>query len=99
MCSLKEGEDAFLRIGEALNSSSIRVSASCPNISTVRYTSNPGHDSPAHQNHTNSGKFEPHATNALTPKSQISCDANEVQLPFELISSCVATLYMIQVCF
>lgn len=97
MCSLNEGEDAFVRIGEALDSVTVRNCGSGPTMSAARYHIDPVHDNSVHQDHTNSYRFEPNTVHTTT-NSQISGEANEAQLPLELISSCVATLFMIQNC-
>lgn len=96
MCALKEGEDAFVKIGEALDSANNRISGPGSGIFGVRR--NPpdsGHGSSAYQDHTTSSMPEATASHA-SPKPHISSDS-EIQLPSDLISSCVATLLMIQV--
>ncbi|KAJ6837548.1 protein ALWAYS EARLY 2-like isoform X2 [Iris pallida] len=74
---IKEGEDVFIRIREALDLVNNRNSGSSSSISTIRHIP-PGLSS--------------------SPRLNTSNDINEVQPPSELISSCVATLFMIQTC-
>lgn len=97
MCALKEGEDAFVKIGEALDSANNRISGPGSGIFGVRRNPpDPGHGSSAYQDHPTSSMLEATASRASSPKPHISSDS-EIQLPSDLISSCVATLLMIQV--
>ncbi|OVA06495.1 SANT/Myb domain [Macleaya cordata] len=101
LSSLKEGEDAFARIGEALDSANNRQNGTDSGISTVRsFTSpDPSNGSLPYQDAANSYTAEPlvpviaNGTN-LNNTSEVS----EVRIPKELISSCVATFLMIQTC-
>ncbi|XP_052297498.1 protein ALWAYS EARLY 2 isoform X6 [Citrus sinensis] len=68
MSSVKEGEDAYTKIGEALDHIDKRQLTSDPRVSVIR-----------------------------SPEQDVS-DKNEAQIPSELITSCVATLLMIQTC-
>ncbi|XP_038971850.1 protein ALWAYS EARLY 2-like isoform X3 [Phoenix dactylifera] len=96
MCALKEGEDAFVKIGEALDSANNRISGPVSGVFGVRRNPpDPGHGISAYQDHTTSCMSE--ATVHASPKPHISSDS-EIQLPSDLISSCVATLLMIQTC-
>ncbi|XP_020256591.1 protein ALWAYS EARLY 2-like isoform X1 [Asparagus officinalis] len=88
---LKEGEDAFIRIGEALGLPSRN--------SNSRYIpSEPAHENSAYQDRPTSCKLEGAAGHTFSPKPNISNDGNEQQLPADMISNCVATLFMIQNC-
>ncbi|KAL6009859.1 hypothetical protein ACLOJK_000290 [Asimina triloba] len=95
MSTLREGEDALGRIGEAIDSASNKHPGADSGVSSVRSVT------PTDQGHVSdqgtSCTSEPTAVNASGVK-QNSSDVNEVQLPSELISSCVATLLMIQTC-
>ncbi|XP_024039003.1 protein ALWAYS EARLY 2 isoform X5 [Citrus clementina] len=66
--TVKEGEDAYTKIGEALDHIDKRQLTSDPRVSVIR-----------------------------SPEQDVS-DKNEAQIPSELITSCVATLLMIQTC-
>lgn len=82
---LREGEDAFVRIGEALDLNGRN--------SNLRYVpSDPTHGDSALQERTTSCKLE--ATSGHIPSPN---DGSEVQFPIEMISNCVATLFVIQV--
>ncbi|XP_074564654.1 protein ALWAYS EARLY 3-like isoform X2 [Curcuma longa] len=89
MCTLKEGEDAFNKIGVALDLANNSVSSK----GVVQGPPNSGHGNTANPEHT--GRIFDSAT--FSPKSNHLSDA-DLQIPSELISSCVSTLLMIQVC-
>lgn len=95
MCSLKEGEDAYIKIGEALSFLNINNSGSFSTIPGIRRI-------PVDSGHANSGyqdnMFDTVAAHAQSPKSHRGLDA-EAPIPSELISSCVAIMLMIQVNF
>ncbi|XP_048133322.1 protein ALWAYS EARLY 2-like isoform X3 [Rhodamnia argentea] len=94
--SLKEGEDAFTRIGEALDSINDQQLTSDVKLSGVT--------SPEKVNGSlvpnNQSNACPSETNQLSGSKPCTTDAdkNETQIPAELITSCVATLLMIQTC-
>ncbi|KAF8035869.1 hypothetical protein BT93_C1789 [Corymbia citriodora subsp. variegata] len=93
--SLKEGEDAFTRIGEALDSINDQQLASDIKLSGVA--------SPEKVNGSlvpnNQSNACPSETNHLSgSKPSTDADKIETQIPAELITSCVATLLMIQTC-
>ncbi|XP_020105525.1 protein ALWAYS EARLY 2 isoform X3 [Ananas comosus] len=94
MCSLKEGEDAYIKIGEALSFLNINNSGSFSTIPGIRRI-------PVDSGHANSGyqdnMFDTVAARAQSPKSHRGLDA-EAPIPSELISSCVAIMLMIQAC-
>ncbi|XP_065043114.1 protein ALWAYS EARLY 2-like isoform X2 [Musa acuminata AAA Group] len=94
MCTLKEGEDAFTKIGQALDLTNNRNTGS--GILGVHGPPNPGHSNTTNHNHPAS-TFDITTVHALSPKTNNSSDA-DLQLPSELISSCVSTLLMIQTC-
>ncbi|XP_039040467.1 protein ALWAYS EARLY 2-like isoform X2 [Hibiscus syriacus] len=83
--SMKEGEDAFMRVGEALHSLDKKQFTSDITMPTIKL--------PEH-NQANGSIFIP---SKPMPNSSIS-GKNEEQVPSELITSCVATLLMIQRC-
>ncbi|KAK9016556.1 hypothetical protein V6N11_079051 [Hibiscus sabdariffa] len=94
MSSMKEGEDAFMRIGEALNSVDKKQFTSDISMPIIK--------SPE-QNQVNgsvsiTSKPMPAADWAPNPGLHVASDKNEEQVPSELITSCVATLLMIQRC-
>ncbi|XP_042518466.1 protein ALWAYS EARLY 2-like [Macadamia integrifolia] len=102
MTSLKEGDDAFARIGEALDSAKnlhFRADAGIP--ATRSFTSL----DPANANLVGSQGLSTSCTSEPTtvvqpsgPKLNGGSEMNEANIPSELISSCVATLLMIQTC-
>ncbi|KAK9161499.1 hypothetical protein Syun_007840 [Stephania yunnanensis] len=102
MSSLKEGDDdAFLRVGESLESVHNQNSVTDFGIVGARCLSSQDsvHGSVAQPDSTNSWKLEPNAAvDASNPKANDACGLGELQIPSELISSCVATLFMIQTC-
>lgn len=90
---MKEGEDAFKKIGEALNIVDKKQITSDISMPTIK--------SPE-QNQVNGSvsiTSKPMATAgwASNPKLQEASKKNEEQVPSELITSCVSTLLMIQV--
>ncbi|KAB2059757.1 hypothetical protein ES319_A11G328900v1 [Gossypium barbadense] len=94
LSSMKEGEDAFKRIGEALNivdKKQITSDISMPAIKS------------SEQNQVNgsvsiTSKPMPTTGWAPNPRLQEASNKNEEQVPLELITSCVSTLLMIQRC-
>ncbi|KAK9161504.1 hypothetical protein Syun_007845 [Stephania yunnanensis] len=102
MSSLKEGDDdAFLRVGESLESVHNQNSVTDFGIVGARCLSSQDsvHGSVAQPDSTNSWKLEQNAAvDASNPKANDACGLGELQIPSELISSCVATLFMIQTC-
>ncbi|XP_052297494.1 protein ALWAYS EARLY 2 isoform X2 [Citrus sinensis] len=98
MSSVKEGEDAYTKIGEALDHIDKRQLTSDPRVSVIR-SPEQVNGSLGHHNHFVSGTCDPQPTNnASGTKLQDVSDKNEAQIPSELITSCVATLLMIQTC-
>ncbi|KAF5184492.1 Always early [Thalictrum thalictroides] len=94
MSSLKDGEDSFARVGEALDSADSGTSAvrSCA-------SSDQGVGGLANHEATHACTLDSLMTNnANGPKPTSTTEQNEVQIPSELMSSCVATLLMIQSC-
>lgn len=97
MHTLKDGEDAFARIGEALELDSSRNLGSTSAIVAVRNTfADAALDNTPYEDQVAS-KLEAATVQAPSPKLQSSTNGTEVHCPSELISSCVATLFMIQV--
>ncbi|KAK4748829.1 hypothetical protein SAY87_015415 [Trapa incisa] len=91
--SLKEGDDAFLKISEAFNSINDQHLISDPRIlspmSPEKSTTGFRH------NCQSKGTSEPHLSTGL----RSSGDSNkDPQIPADLITSCVASLLMIQTC-
>ncbi|XP_057998700.1 protein ALWAYS EARLY 2 isoform X2 [Hevea brasiliensis] len=96
--SMKEGEDAFVKIGEALDSIDKGQLASEPKAQVIR---SPEHVNGILNDHDQliSSTLEAQVNgNASGPKSQNNADKIEAAIPEELITSCVATLLMIQTC-
>lgn len=98
MSIVKEGEDAFGRISEALEANNKAEHATNCRMSMTT-SSNTARGSLPHQNPLTSCASEP----------QLSCDvfsvqsvgdsaSNGLRVPSDLITSCVATLLMIQTC-
>lgn len=93
---MKEGEDVFARVGEADSTNSQHPGADS-GLSAVRScTSDTSHGSAACQDQPTCS-FEPTAAVHALSLKQNNPDGNELHPPSELISSCVATLLMIQV--
>ncbi|KAJ6380245.1 hypothetical protein OIU76_016825 [Salix suchowensis] len=95
--SMKEGEDTFVRIGEALGSMDRRHLGSESRVRMIRAPE--GANGGLHlQNQLIPSTSEPQVnSNASRPQSSDS-DKTATAIPSELISSCVATLLMIQTC-
>lgn len=93
MSSVKEGEDAFIRVGEALDT------ADNPPIGArSRASLEPGLGSLTNHDPANPSITESMMTNnGNGPTLANISEPSEIQIPSELISSCVATLVMIQV--
>lgn len=92
--SVKEGEDAFIRVGEALDT------ADNPPIGArSRASLEPGLGSSTNHDPANPCITESMMTNnGRGPTLANISEPSEIQIPSELISSCVATLVMIQTC-
>ncbi|XP_061970278.1 protein ALWAYS EARLY 2-like isoform X4 [Populus nigra] len=95
--SIKEGEDAFARIGEALDSMDRSHLGSESRAQMIRS-----------QEEANTGLGLQNQLIPSTPEPQVNCNVSgpqsndsekiETAIPSELISSCVAALLMIQTC-
>ncbi|KAM0938052.1 putative transcription factor MYB-HB-like family [Dioscorea sansibarensis] len=96
VCSLKEGDDAFVRVGEALDFPISCNPEPCVNSRQVHADSGPGNS--VNQETTSPCLSEPTTLGTLGSRPQISSDSNGTHYPSELITSCVATLLMIQTC-
>ncbi|XP_058079829.1 protein ALWAYS EARLY 2-like isoform X2 [Magnolia sinica] len=95
MSSSKEGEDAFQRIGEALDTMHNNHSGANSGVSTLKYFSpDIGHGVLA----TSCTSERMMAVCAAEPEENHASDGNGEQLPSELMSSCVASFLMIQTC-
>lgn len=98
MSSMKEGEDAYIKIGEALDHIDKRQLTSDPRVPVIRSPERVN-GSLGHHNQFVSGTRDPQLTsNGSGTKLQDGSEKNESQIPSELITSCVATLLMIQTC-
>ncbi|KAK7277936.1 hypothetical protein RJT34_22956 [Clitoria ternatea] len=92
----KEGEDAFMRIGQALDSINHQQLASKSRLPVIR-SQEQVNGSFYHQNHS-TYVSEPLLNDASGPKLHNDSDKVDTAIPSELITSCVATLIMIQTC-
>ncbi|KAF0900420.1 hypothetical protein E2562_031596 [Oryza meyeriana var. granulata] len=98
MCRVSEGEDAYAKIGEALDNLNNRSTGSGSSILGIRrIPPDSGQANSSHQESNTSGHFDPATNNTSSPRLPNGCDS-EPQFPSELISSCVATILMIQNC-
>ncbi|KAI3948066.1 hypothetical protein MKX01_014665 [Papaver californicum] len=99
LLSCKDGEDAFGSIGEALDSASTHQ-----NGAEVRFFSSTDliiggsfhYQDAATNSHISKPVTAVHSNG--TKQNNSTFDANEVQIPKDLISSCLATLLMVQTC-
>ncbi|KAF6154547.1 hypothetical protein GIB67_027820 [Kingdonia uniflora] len=101
MGSLKEGEDAFAKVGEALDSANNLNDKAEPSISSVRSSIVPdsGIGNLAYRDFSDPCSSEPSLTvNGTGPKLNNVSEQGDCHNPSELISSCVATLLKIQAC-
>ncbi|XP_051214162.1 protein ALWAYS EARLY 3 isoform X2 [Lolium perenne] len=98
MCKVSDGENAFAKIGEALDNLNIRGTGFGSSILGIRrIPPDSGQANSACQDNSTSGRFDPATTNVNSPRLPNGRDS-ETQFPSELISSCVATILMIQNC-
>ncbi|XP_059652430.1 protein ALWAYS EARLY 3 isoform X2 [Cornus florida] len=98
MSSMKEGEDAFTRIGEVLDSLNKR-NLSLNRWSSVVKSPEQFNSGVVNQPQLTSSKSElPLMGHLSGPKGPSDSDRVEAQIPSELITSCVATLLMVQMC-
>ncbi|XP_028184337.1 protein ALWAYS EARLY 2-like isoform X3 [Glycine soja] len=95
----KEGEDAFIKIGQALDSINHQQLASQSRLPVIRSQEQVNaNGSFYHLNHSTSGVSEPILNDPSLPKPHNCSDKFDTELPSDLITSCVATLIMIQTC-
>uniref|UniRef100_A0A0D9X4F2 DIRP domain-containing protein n=1 Tax=Leersia perrieri TaxID=77586 RepID=A0A0D9X4F2_9ORYZ len=98
MCRVSEGEDAYAKIGEALDNLNNRSTGSGSSILGIRrIPPDSGQANSSHHDNSTSGHHDPATNNTSSPRLPNGCDS-EQQFPSELISSCVATILMIQNC-
>ncbi|GLT61171.1 hypothetical protein SLA2020_338940 [Shorea laevis] len=94
----KEGDDVFTRIGEALDSIDYQQLTSDSRVPVVR-SQQQVNGSLGNHNQLTSCSSEPLLTSDVSgTKPSHDSDGNEAQIPSDLITSCVATLLMIQTC-
>ncbi|KAK4595854.1 hypothetical protein RGQ29_014085 [Quercus rubra] len=94
----KEGEDAFVRIGETLDSIDNQQLTSDSGVPVIR-SQQLVNSGLGNQNQLSSCKAEPlFSSDASGAKPCNDSDENEARIPSGLITSCVATLLMIQTC-
>ncbi|KAM3271282.1 hypothetical protein ACQJBY_041827 [Aegilops geniculata] len=98
MCKVSEGENAFAKIGEALDNLNLRGTGSGSSILGIRRI--PPDSGQANSDNSAAGRFDPAAAtnNISSPRVLPNGSDTEAQFPSELISSCVATILMIQNC-
>ncbi|KAL5196092.1 Protein ALWAYS EARLY 3 [Glycine soja] len=95
----KEGEDAFIKIGQALDSINHQQLASKSRLPVIRSQEQVNvNGSFYHLSHSTSGVSEPILNDPSVPKPHNYSDKFDTELPSDLIASCVATLIMIQTC-
>jgi len=94
----KEGDDVFTRIGEVLDSIDYQQLTSDSRVPVVR-SQQQVNGSLGNHNQLTSCSSEPLLTSDVSGiKPSHDSDGNEAQIPSDLITSCVATLLMIQTC-
>ncbi|KAF7048997.1 hypothetical protein CFC21_057625 [Triticum aestivum] len=98
MCKVSEGENAFAKIGEALDNLNLRGTGSGSSILGIRRI--PPDSGQANSDNSAAGRFDPAAAanNISSPRVLPNGSDSDAQFPSELISSCVATILMIQNC-
>ncbi|KAI4349974.1 hypothetical protein L6164_010507 [Bauhinia variegata] len=92
LSSTKEGEDTFMRIGQALDSIDYQQLSSNSSLPGTRSQEQ------VNGNFSRHNASEPLHSDAYGQKLLNESDKVDVQIPSELIASCVATLIMIQTC-
>ncbi|XP_016205527.1 protein ALWAYS EARLY 2 isoform X1 [Arachis ipaensis] len=97
LASVKEGEDAFLKIGQVLDSINYQQLAHNTSLPAMK-SQEQGNGSL--DNHTRSifSSSEPLLNDVSGQKLRNDSDKVDAQIPSELITSCVAILIMIQTC-
>lgn len=94
----KEGEDAFAKIGQALDSINHQQLASKSRLPVIRSQEQVNaNGSLYHLNHSTYGVSESILNDPSGAKLHNYSDTFGTELPSDLITSCVATLIMIQV--
>ncbi|KAJ1377648.1 SANT/Myb domain [Sesbania bispinosa] len=93
----KEGEDAFTRIGQALDCIDYQRSASKSRLPVIR-SQDQVNGSFYYHNQSTSCASEALLNDASGPKLHNDSNKVNAKIPSELITSCVATLIMIQTC-
>ncbi|XP_024026911.1 protein ALWAYS EARLY 2 [Morus notabilis] len=92
-----EGEDAYAKIREALDS--MDNSLTSDSRVSMNRTQDQVNGNLGHRNQQLSSTSEPvHAVDSSALNSRTDSEKNEAQVPSEVITSCVATLLMIQTC-
>lgn len=94
----KQGEDAFVRMREALDSIDKSL-APDPRVLVNRSQEQQANGNLGHQNQQLNSCMEEttHTSDSSGLTLHTDSEKNEAQMPSELITSCVATLLMIQV--
>ncbi|CAL0316565.1 unnamed protein product [Lupinus luteus] len=97
LSSTKEDEDAFMRIGQALDSIDYQQLASNTRLPLIR-SHEQVNGSSYHHNQSTGCVSVPLLNDASDPKLHNDSKKGYTEIPLELITSCVATLIMIQTC-
>ncbi|XP_044498387.1 protein ALWAYS EARLY 2-like isoform X3 [Mangifera indica] len=98
MSTMKEGEDAYIRIGEALDHIDKQHLTSDSRVPLIRSPEQVNGSLSHHNQFVSSTEESLLNSYASGPKLQDGFDKNETQIPSELITACVATMLMIQTC-
>ncbi|XP_057439379.1 protein ALWAYS EARLY 2-like isoform X2 [Lotus japonicus] len=96
LSSTKEGEDAFVRIGQVLDCVDYQQLATNSRLPVIK-SQEQVNGSFDHQNRSFCCSSEPF-NDASGPKWHRDSNKVDIQIPSDLITSCVATLFMIQTC-
>ncbi|KAL2942037.1 Protein ALWAYS EARLY 2 [Bienertia sinuspersici] len=98
MSIMKEGEDAFGRISDALDTNGKAECATNCRKSMLMSSNKVRGSFPCQNPSTSCTSESQLACNGFGVQSVIGFASNDIQLPSKLITSCVATLLMIQTC-
>ncbi|KAJ1417119.1 SANT/Myb domain [Sesbania bispinosa] len=97
LSSMKEGEDAFMRIGQVLDCIDYQQLVPNSRLPVIK-SQEQANGSFDYHNKSICCSSEPILNDASGPKLHRDSDKVDTQIPLDLITSCVATLIMIQTC-
>ncbi|KAJ1380909.1 SANT/Myb domain [Sesbania bispinosa] len=97
LSSTKEGEDAFMRIGQVLDCIDYQQLVTNSRLPVIK-SQEQANGSFDYHNKSICCSSEPILNDASGPKLHHDSDKVDTQIPLDLITSCVATLIMIQTC-